>query len=127
MKTTKLVLGILGLIFSIIIMLQSCAAGVVNALEDNGDVGGFAGYLVAFLMIAGSIVMISTRNAEGKGGSVAVIILLALAGFIAVTNAAVYKDLTIWGIFCFICAAVSLLSVLLKKRVRKPSEGEASK
>ena len=40
MKTTKLVLGILGLIFSIIVIFQSCAASVVNSLEDNGDVGG---------------------------------------------------------------------------------------
>ena len=78
MKTTKLVLGILGLNFSIVIMFQSCAASVVNALDDNGDVGGFAGYLVAFLLIAGSIVMIATRNGTGKGGSIAALIILAV-------------------------------------------------
>lgn len=127
MKTTKLVLGIIGLILSIIIMMQSCAAGVVNALEDNGDVGGFAGYLVAFLLIAGSIVMIATRNSSGKGGSVASLILFALAGVIAVSNAAVYKDLTIWGILCFICAGVNLISVLSKNRIHKAPEGEHSK
>ena len=122
MKTTKLVLGILGLVFSIVIMFQSCAASVVNALDDNGDVGGFAGYLVAFLLIAGSIVMIATRNSTGKGGSIAALIILALAGIMAVTNAGVYKDLTLWGALCFIYAVVNLLSLIVKKKSPKLPE-----
>ena len=124
MKTAKLVLGILGLIFSIIILFQSCAAGVVNALEDNGDIGGFAGYLVAFLLIAGSIVMIATRNNEKKGGSIAALIILALAGIIAVSNAAVYKDLIVWGVLCFIFAALNLISALTKGKGGKKAGGE---
>ena len=127
MKTAKLVLGILGLIFSIVIMLQSCAASVVNAVEDNGDIGGFAGYLVAFLLIAGSIVMIATRGSAGKGGSIAGLIIFVLAGILAVSNSAVYKDLTVWGILCFILAVVNLLSVLLKKKAAKLPEGGQAK
>ena len=127
MKTAKLVLGILGLIFSIVIMLQSCAASVVNAVEDNGDIGGFAGYLVAFLLIAGSIVMIATRGSAGKGGSIAGLIIFLLAGILAVSNSAVYKDLTVWGILCFILAVVNLLSVLLKKKAAKLPEGGQAK
>ena len=116
MKTTKLVLGILGLIFSIIVMFQSCAASVVNALDDNGDFGGAAGYLVAFLLIAGSIVMIATRNSEVKGGSIAALILFVIAALLAFSNAAVYKDLTIWGGLCVVFALVNLLSLLKTKR-----------
>lgn len=123
MKTTKLVLGILGLVLSIVIMMQSCAASVVNAVEDNGDVGGFAGYLVALLLIAGSIVMIATRSSAGKGGSIAALIILALAGIIAVCNAAVYKDLVIWGALCLIFAVVNLLSIFLKKKPADPAKG----
>ena len=124
MKTTKLVLGILGLIFSIIILFQSCAAGVLNALADDGDLGGAAGYLTAFLLIAGSIVMIASRGSEKKGGSIAALIVLALGGIIAVTNAAVYTDLVIWGILCFIFAFVNLLSLLLKKKAPEITEGK---
>ncbi len=124
METTKLVLGILGLVFSIVIMFQSCAASVVNALDDNGDVGGFAGYLVAFLLIAGSIVMIATRNSTRKGGSIAALVILALAGIMAVTNAGVYKDLTLWGALCFIYAVVNLLSLIVKKKSPKLPEGK---
>ena len=127
MKTAKLVLGILGLIFSIVIMLQSCAASVVNAVEDNGDIGGFAGYLVAFLLIAGSIVMIATRGSAGKGGSIAGLIIFVLAGILAVSNSAVYKDLTVWGILCFILAVVNFLSVLPKKKAAKLPEGGQAK
>ena len=116
MKTTKLVLGILGLVFSVIVMFQSCAASVVNALSDDGDVGGFAGFLVAFLLIAGSIVMIATRNNETKGGSIAAMILLVLAGIIALSNAAVYSDLIVWGSMSLVFALVNLISLLKMKK-----------
>ena len=116
MKTTKLVLGILGLIFSIIVMFQSCAASVLNAIQDDGDVGGFSGFLVAFLLISGSIVMIATRNNESKGGSIAAMIVFILAALIAFGNSAVYKDLIIWGSLCAIYALINLLSLLKKKK-----------
>lgn len=125
MKTTKLILGILGLILSVIIMLQSCAAGVVNAIEDNGDVGGTVGFLVAFLLIAGSIVMIATRNNAGKGGAIAAVILFVIAGLLAVSNSAVYQDLIVWGILCFIVAGINLISALLKKKAGAPEGGKA--
>ncbi len=116
MKTTKLVLGILGLIFSIIVMFQSCAVSVVNAIEDDGDFGGFSGFLVAFLLISGSIVMIATRNNETKGGSIAGLIIFAIAALIALTNSAVYKDLIVWGGLCVIFALLNLIDLFKKKK-----------
>ena len=52
MKVWKLVAGILSIVFFLIVALQSCAAGVVDALEDEGGTSGGAGILVASFMLA---------------------------------------------------------------------------
>ena len=53
MKTWKLVSGILSMILFVIVTFQSCAAGVANSLEANGETSGSAGVFVAILMLAG--------------------------------------------------------------------------
>ena len=67
MRVWKLVSGILSIILFAVVMFQSCAAGVVNALEDNGGISGSVGVIVGILMLAGGIVSIATRNKTGKG------------------------------------------------------------
>ena len=47
MKTWKLVSGILSIIMFVFVTFQSCAAGISNSIEDNGEVGGSAGIIVA--------------------------------------------------------------------------------
>ena len=42
MKTWKLVSGILSMILFVIVTFQSCAAGVANSLEANGETSGSA-------------------------------------------------------------------------------------
>ena len=61
MRVWKLVSGILSIILFAVVMFQSCAAGVVNALEDNGGISGSVGVIVGILMLAGGIVSIATR------------------------------------------------------------------
>ena len=56
MRVWKLVSGILSIILFAVVMFQSCAAGVVNALEDNGGISGSVGVIVGILMLAGGIV-----------------------------------------------------------------------
>ena len=60
MKVWKLVSGILSMVLFILVAFQSCAAGVSNALENNGEVSGSAGLIVAVLMLAGGIVSVAT-------------------------------------------------------------------
>ena len=75
MKVWKLVSGILSIILFVFVSFQSCAAGVSNALEANGEASGSAGIIVAILMLAGGIVSIATRKSLGKGGNIALIVL----------------------------------------------------
>ena len=116
MKVWKLVAGILSAVFSVIILFQSCATGVVNTMENSSDMGGFAGLLVALLILSGGIVSISTRNSEKKAGNITLIVLFLLAALIGFTNAAVYKDLTVWGIWCLINVGTAFLALFLKKK-----------
>ena len=68
MKVWKLVSGILSIILFLLVMFQSCAAGVSNSLEENGEVGGSAGIIVAIMLLAGGIVSVAVRN--GKRGGI---------------------------------------------------------
>lgn len=116
MKTWKLVSGILSIILFVVVALQSCAAGVANSLGDGKDAGGGAGILVAILMLAGGIVSIATRKSKGKGGNISLIVLFGIATFMAFIGATgIFKDLLIWGIWCFINTMMAIASLLKNK------------
>lgn len=115
MKTWRLVAGILCLVFCIIVTFQSCAAGIVNSIEESKDAGGSAGIFVSVLMLTGGILSIATRNNKGKGCAIALIIVFVLAALIGVSNAEVYKDLTVWAAWCGINALLALISLFVRK------------
>lgn len=50
MKTWKLVSGILSIVFFVIITFQSCAVGIVEAIEDTGGISGSTGILCGFFL-----------------------------------------------------------------------------
>lgn len=112
MKTWKLVSGILSLVLCVMVLFQSCAAGISNTLSENGEVGGSAGLLVAILMLAGGIVSIVTRKSEKKGGNIALIVLFGLAALFGFTMAGGYSDLNIWAGWCAINAILAIVSIV---------------
>lgn len=115
MKTWKLVSGILSMVFFAIVSMQSCAVGVANALEDSGEVSGSAGLLVAILMLTGGIVSVATRNATGKGGNIALIIIFGLAALMGFSNYGTYTDLVIWSMWCMINAILAVIAIIKGK------------
>lgn len=116
MKVWKLVSGILSCVLFVIVMFQSCAAGVVNALEDNGEISGSAGFLVAVFMLAGGIVSMASRKAEKKGGNIALIILFGLAALIGFANYGNYSDLAVWSFWCLINAVLAIVALITRKK-----------
>ena len=116
MKVAKLVLGILTIVLSLVVTLQSCAAGVSNALQENGSSSGSAGLFVSMLMLSGAIVMIATRNSKGKGGSVAGVIIFGLAALVAYPTSSTYGDLVVWGTLCLILAVINLIAAVKTKK-----------
>lgn len=115
MKTWKLVSGILSIVLFAVVSFQSCAAGVVNTLSENGESSGSAGILVAILMLAGGIVSIATRKG-GKGGNIALIVLFGLAALVGFALAGSYADLNIWAAWCLICAVLAIISLVKGKK-----------
>lgn len=115
MKTWKLVSGILSTVLFLVVMFQSCAAGVVDAIEGQGGTSGGAGMLTGILMLAGGIVSMATRKSSGKGGDIALIVLYGLAALIGFAGYGVYADLILWSIWCLVCATLAFVSMLKKK------------
>ena len=101
MKVWKLVSGILSIILFVFVSFQSCAAGVSNALEANGEASGSAGIIVAILMLAGGIVSIATRK------------LAAIIGFAGYGS---FSDLAIWAGWCLINAVLAVVALVMTKK-----------
>ena len=116
MKTWKLVSGILSMILFVLVAVQSCAAGVVNALEDNGGTSGSIGMLVGVLMLAGGIVSVATRKSQGKGGNIALVILFGLAALMGFVGYGNYSDLVIWAFWCLINAILAVIAIIKNKK-----------
>ena len=114
MKVWKLVSGILSIVLSVFVVLQSGAAGMVNAMEGNGEVSGTAGILVAVMQLVGGIVSIASRKG-GKGGNIAVLILYGLGTLVGFTMAGSYSDLRIWAGWCLICALLAVVALVKGK------------
>nr|DAH47820.1 MAG TPA: hypothetical protein [Caudoviricetes sp.] len=119
MKTWKLVSGILSIVLCFFVIFQSCAAGLGNALAANGEVSGSAGVLVAIMLLAGGIVAIATRNANGKGGNIALIVLNSIGAIMGYTMSGSYKDLKIWATWCLICAVLAVVAIAKTKKAAK--------
>ena len=116
MKTWKLVSGILSIILFVVVTFQSCAAGVVNALEENGGSSGTVGVFVAILMLAGGIVSVASRKSVKKGGNIALVILFGLAALMGFAGYGNYSDLVIWSIWCLINAVLAVVALITGKK-----------
>lgn len=116
MKTWKLVSGILCIILFMIVMLQSCAAGLSNAMEGSGEISGTAGVFLGIMMLTGGIVSISTRKAKGKGGNIALIVLFGLASVVGYAGKGSFSDLGIWAGWCLINVFFAIIGLFKKKK-----------
>lgn len=116
MKTWKLVSGILSTVLFVLVAFQSCAAGLGNALAENGESSGSGGIFVAILMLSGGIVSIATRKSKGKGGNIALIVLFGLAALVGFGSAGSFTDLNIWAFWCLINAILAVVAMVKSKK-----------
>lgn len=112
MKTWKLVSGILSIVLFIVVAFQSCAAGMVNAIENNGQSSGSGGIIVSIMMLSGGIVSIATRKSKGKGGNIALIVLFGLGALVGFALAGSFVDLNIWAAWCLINAVLAVIAMV---------------
>ena len=113
MKTAKLVIGIISIVLFGFIIFQSCAAGIGNALEGNGETSGSSGVFVALCMLVAGIVGIATR--KGIAGVFVSGVFYAIGGLVGIANYGSYSDLMIWSILSFIFAIVFIVGSIMTK------------
>lgn len=77
----RMVLGILTIVISVIVGFQSCAAGIGEAISEADSSSGAGGLFTGFFLLAAGIVAVAARKT--KGGTIAAIILYALAAIFA--------------------------------------------
>lgn len=115
MKTWKLVSGILSIVAFFMVAFQSCAAGIGNAMAENGEVSGSAGIIVAIMILSGGIVSIATRKG-GKGGNIALIVLFGIGALFGYVLAGSFSDLNIWATWCLINVVLAIVSLAKCKK-----------
>ena len=117
MKNTRLVIGIVSIVLSVLVGFQSMVAGLGNALAENGEVSGSAGLLLSLFMLVAGIIAIVARKG-GKANYVAAIfyILGSLLGF---ANSGSYGDLKIWSFLALAFGIVFIVGKILGKKKMK--------
>ena len=104
------------------VLFQSCAAGIGNAIAENGETRGSSGLVVAILMLVAGIVGLCTR--KSRGGGITTGVFYAVAGLVGISNYGSYSDLMIWAILCFVFAAVFIIGSITMKTQNKAVENE---
>lgn len=113
MKTTRLVIGIISIVLFLLVSMQSCAAGIGNALADNGEVSGSAGFFLALCMLVAGIIGICCRKL--KAGTIVAGCFYAFGGLVGIANVGSYADLQIWSVLSFLFAIVFIVTAIRQK------------
>ena len=84
-QTAKMVIGIVSIVLSFWIIFQSCAAGFVNTVAENGSVSGTMGMFLSLCWLIGGIVALLpvSRSAEPLLQAVFMQLVLCLALWIS--------------------------------------------
>lgn len=111
----RIAVGIIGLILPIIILFQSCAAGVGGALAKDSSMSGGAsfGFLVALLYIFGGAFAFQKPKVSK--------IIFIITGCLAIIGGmgSKFSDLIVWGVVALGLAAGSHSA---EKTLRKQSQ-----
>lgn len=115
MRTVKLVIGILSCVLVLVVMLQSCGASFVTAVEQSDDLSGGVGVIFGIVLLAAGITAIAGRNS--KGGTIGAGILYVIGAALGLTSNGVYGDLQVWGGVSGVFGIVFLLSLISMREV----------
>lgn len=118
-KTARLVIGIISIVLFFLVSLQSCAAGIGNALSASGEVSGSAGFLLAICMLISGIITICLKNKKTNIAFILPTVFYMLGAIIAAANVGSYSDLKIWSIIAALFGVLHIYCLLSVKWVNK--------
>ena len=114
--TAKLILGIISMVLFVLVAFQSCAAGLGNALSNNGEASGSFGFLVALNLLITGIIAVAARKSVKKLPWIIAAVLLWLNYFYAKIFGGSYSDLVVWGFLSFALGVFYLFSAVRTKK-----------
>ncbi len=115
MKTTRLCIGIISMVLFLLIIFQSCVAGIGGAFSEKENSGAAAGTFVAWIMlIAGIIGVCSRRYTIGAYITAGFYTLAGIIGVSAFNS--FFAELVVWGIVNFIFAIVFVCAGIVNKK-----------
>lgn len=110
-KSGRLIISILMLIFSTIVLFQSCAVGMANTLENSDALDGSIGFIVALFMIILGVSGVVTKNTDRYGSLRILSIISVLIGLYCwFIYEGIYEDLKVWSWLFFIHSIIFSLS-----------------
>ena len=113
MKTLRLVLGILSIIFAFFMLLSSCAGSFTGGLtnDENLTTSSSYGIIISFIILASGITAICTR--KSKIGSIITGIIYLLAYIVSLSDT--YTDLgSSLGAIAIILAIIFILTGVIQ-------------
>ena len=114
--TAKLVIGIISMVLFVLVAFQSCAAGLGNAMSNNGESSGTFGFLVAFNLLVTGIIAVAARKSTKKTPWIICTVLLWLNYFYAKMFGGSYSDLVVWGFISYAFGVFYLFSTMRTKK-----------
>ena len=114
MKIARLVIGIVSLVIIFIIGFQSCAAGISNALQENGQSSGTYGFITGFFIMVAGIIAICARSSK-PGGFVAGGFYI-FAFLFGIANYGNYSDLAVWSVISLMFGIFFIISSAVMKK-----------
>ena len=115
-SVARLVISILSFVACLIILVQSCAVGFVNSVDNSEDASGSAGFILMIFILVGAIVGIATRNSRKKVGPIVAGIIYIIGGlFSLIFTGGTYGDLIIWAVISIIFGVFFIIAGALNK------------
>ena len=114
MKVIKLLVGILCIVLSLFVALQTFILGPGNALFAPLELNRTCAIAVTALFFLGGIIMASTDRSRGVGGEVICILLFFIGTVAGVLFSGSMPEFRLWAGICLALAAINLISLFTK-------------
>lgn len=115
-STGRLTIGIISILLSAGILLQSCFAGFGNALANNDSISGTQGAFMAFFLLLGGLIGAITRNSMSRIVTMLPALFYWIGALLTVGSGETYADLPIWGGLSFIFGIVYVVAGIKTKK-----------
>ena len=118
-KIPRLILGIVSILLSLLIAVESGAAGLINVLSGNEELSGTAGFILAICFFVAGIITICLKGQKFKAAFLTPAGFYIIGAFLAAANVGTYTDLVIWAILSGVFGSLLLLFMFLASETNK--------